>query len=37
MWHQAAIARVNDFKQYADFPVNNAAENLLRTFNRGLE
>jgi hypothetical protein len=37
MWHQAAIARVSDFKQYMDSPVNNAAENVLKSFNRGLE
>jgi hypothetical protein len=37
MWHQAAVARVNDFKQYMDSPVNNAAENVLKSFNRGLE
>lgn len=37
MWHQAAIARISDFKQYMDSPVNNAAENVLKSFNRGLE
>ena len=37
MWHQAAIARVNNVKQYMDFPVNNAADSLLRSMGRGLE
>lgn len=37
MWHQAAIARVSNVKEYMDFPVNNAADNLLKTFKRGLD
>ena len=35
MWHQAAIARVNNVKEYMDSPVNMAAEELLKTFKRG--
>lgn len=37
MWHQAAVARMNDLKQYLDFPVNNAAENLLKSMGRGMD
>lgn len=37
MWHQAAIARMNDLKQYMDFPVNNAAESLLKSMGRGMD
>ena len=36
MWHQAAIARVSNFKEYMDSPVNQAAENMLRKSGRGL-
>ena len=36
MWHQAAIARVNNVKQYLDSPVTHAAEELLKSFGRGL-
>jgi hypothetical protein len=36
MWHQAAIARVSNFKEYMDSPVNQAAENMLRKGGRGL-
>ena len=37
MWHQAAIARVNNVKDYKDFPINQAAESLMRSFGRGLD
>jgi hypothetical protein len=37
MWHQIAIARVNNVKDYMDFPVNQAAEALLRSLGRGMD
>ena len=37
MWHQAAVARVNNVKDYRDFPINQAAENLMKSFNRGMD
>jgi len=37
MWHQAAIARVSNYKEYMDSPVNQAAENMLRRSGRGLD
>lgn len=37
MWHQAAISRVNNVKDYKDFPINQAAENLMKSFNRGMD
>ena len=37
MWHQVAIARVNNVKDYMDFPVNQAAEALLKSLGRGMD
>ena len=37
MWHQIAIARVNNVKDYMDFPVNQAAEALLKSLGRGMD
>lgn len=37
MWHQAAVARVNNVKDYKDFPVHMAAESLLNSFGKGLD
>jgi hypothetical protein len=37
MWHQAAIARVNNIKDFRDFPINTAAESLLKSLGKGLD
>lgn len=37
IWHQAAIMRINNIKQYMDSPINNAAESLLKSFGKGLD
>jgi hypothetical protein len=37
IWHQAAIMRINNVKQYMDSPINSAADNLLRTLGKGLD
>ena len=37
IWHQAAGSRVNSVKDYKDFPVNMAAESLLKSVGKGLD
>lgn len=36
IWHQAALLRVNNVKQYMDSPINAAAEAALRSLGKGL-
>lgn len=37
IWHQAAVMRINNVKQYMDSPINNAAESLLKSLGKGLD